>query len=71
MLVGFLANEDIHAHKYAEWTAKTCKETGIYFKLVVCERRHLEDNIVQANSDKNVHGIMIYYPVFGGSQVIH
>lgn len=26
LLVGFLANDDPHAEKYAEWSAKTCIE---------------------------------------------
>lgn len=26
LLVGFLANDDPHAEKYAEWSAKTCVE---------------------------------------------
>ncbi len=64
-MVGFLANEDPAARKYAEWTAKSCKETGIDFKLVHVDKDKLEDNILKANMDKSVNGIMVYYPVFG------
>lgn len=67
-LVGFLANDDPAAAKYAEWTSKTCLETGINFELRKVLRTELEDQLTLANSDKEVHGIMIYYPVFGGSQ---
>jgi methylenetetrahydrofolate dehydrogenase (NAD+) len=67
-LVGFLANDDPAAVKYAEWTAKTCKDTGIDFELRKVPRTELEDQLTLANADSNVHGIMIYYPVFGGSQ---
>jgi methylenetetrahydrofolate dehydrogenase (NAD+) len=28
----------------------------------------LEDNIILANDDKSINGIMVYYPVFGGAQ---
>ncbi|KAI8911814.1 hypothetical protein EDD86DRAFT_203341 [Gorgonomyces haynaldii] len=67
-LVGFLANEDPAAKMYAEWTAKTCQQTGIVFELRECPRTELEDKIVDANEDPSVHGIMVYYPVFGGTQ---
>ncbi|KAJ3056664.1 hypothetical protein HK097_005340 [Rhizophlyctis rosea] len=68
VLVGFLANDDKAARKYAEWTAKTCAATGVRFELRECQRTELEDKIIEANEDDNVHGIMVYYPVFNGSQ---
>ncbi|RKO94649.1 hypothetical protein BDK51DRAFT_43523 [Blyttiomyces helicus] len=68
LLVGFLANDDPAAKKYAEWTAKTCEETGLRFELRECSRAALEDKVIDANEDPNVHGIMVYYPVFGGTQ---
>ncbi|KAI8586656.1 hypothetical protein BDZ88DRAFT_428054 [Geranomyces variabilis] len=68
LLLAFLANDDPAARKYAEWTAKTCADTGLRFKLVECPRTELEDRIVTANADADVHGIMVYYPVFGGTQ---
>ncbi|CAI2174278.1 9938_t:CDS:2 [Funneliformis geosporum] len=64
-LVGFLANQDPSAVKYAESTSKTCEETGVVFELRKCNREELEDQIVEANEDDNIHGIMVYYPVFG------
>jgi methylenetetrahydrofolate dehydrogenase (NAD+) len=68
-LVGFLANEDPAAMKYAEWTAKTCAETGVDFELRKVSKMDLEEKITEANEDKSVNGIMVYYPVFGGKQV--
>jgi methylenetetrahydrofolate dehydrogenase (NAD+) len=68
LLVGFLANDDPAARKYAEWTQKTCEQTGLRFELRECPRVQLEDRVVEANQDPTVHGIMIYYPVFGGTQ---
>ncbi|CAH1759775.1 4516_t:CDS:2 [Entrophospora sp. SA101] len=67
-LVGFLANDDPSAIKYAEATAKTCEETGVIFELRKCNRETLEENVVEANEDDTIHGIMIYYPVFGDRQ---
>ncbi|RKP14460.1 hypothetical protein BJ684DRAFT_8556 [Piptocephalis cylindrospora] len=68
LLVGFLANEDPAARKYAEWTAKTCEETGVRFELRECPRERLEEKVVEANEDPKVNGIMVYYPVFGDRQ---
>lgn len=66
--MGFLANEDPAAVKYAEWTAKTCAETGVEFELRVVDKNELEEKITDANQDEAVNGIMVYYPVFGGKQ---
>ncbi|KAI9311641.1 hypothetical protein BX666DRAFT_1994069 [Dichotomocladium elegans] len=70
-LVGFLANEDPAAKKYAEWTAKTCAETGVLFELRKVGKQELEQKIDEANDDKEVNGIMVYYPVFGGKQDLY
>ncbi|KAI9364964.1 hypothetical protein DFJ73DRAFT_356148 [Zopfochytrium polystomum] len=68
LLVGFLANEDPAAKRYAEWTAKTCRDAGFRFELRECSKNELEDKLFEANKDPNVNGIMIYYPVYGGTQ---
>eukprot|EP00128_Syssomonas_multiformis_P005165 Colp12_sorted_trinity150504_noHs@1913 len=68
LLVGFLANSDPAAKKYAEWTAKTCAETGVKFELREVNRNDLEEKIIEANEDEVVHGIIVYYPVFGHTQ---
>lgn len=65
-LVSFLANEDPAAEQYAEVTAKACRETGVKFELKKIDRESLEDTIIEANNDDSIHGILVYYPVFGG-----
>ncbi|KAL1920233.1 uncharacterized protein VTP21DRAFT_1379 [Calcarisporiella thermophila] len=67
-LVGFLANADPAAVKYAEWTGKSCNNVGIEFELRKVDKQELEEEIVKANEDNSVHGIMVYYPVFGDRQ---
>jgi len=69
--VGFLANSDPAARKYASWTAKTCAETGIEFELREVSRTELEDKVLEANEDPNVHGILIYYPCFSPSMDVY
>lgn len=66
--MGFLSNSDPSARLYAEWTAKTCSQTGIEFQLIEVPRTQLEEKLSIANEDDSIHGIMIYYPVFGGTQ---
>ena len=67
-LVGFLANSDPAAEMYANWTGKACAAVGIDFSLRKLNRNELEVAIVEANNDEKVNGIMVYYPVFGGTQ---
>ncbi|OBZ84784.1 Methylenetetrahydrofolate dehydrogenase [NAD(+)] [Choanephora cucurbitarum] len=64
-LVGLLANNDPGACKYAEWTSKVCKETGIDFELRKIDKHSINDHIEKANMDQQINGIMVYYPVFG------
>lgn len=64
-LVGFLANGDVAAKKYAEWTSRACKADGIEFELRECAPNDLELELKRANEDEAVHGIMVYYPCFG------
>ncbi|KAJ3357248.1 hypothetical protein HDU83_008061 [Entophlyctis luteolus] len=68
LLVSFLANDDPAAAKYAEWTGKTCVDAGFRFELRRCSKQELEDKLDEANKDPGVNGIMIYYPIFGGTQ---
>lgn len=70
-LVGFLANDDPAARKYAEWTEKAFKSDLLRFELRKVEEHELEDKLQEANDDPDVHGIMIYYPVFGQRPSFH
>lgn len=64
-LVGFLANSDPAAKKYAEWTGRACTEDKIQYELREVDSMDLEKALHEANADPTVHGIIIYYPVFG------
>ncbi|KAJ6220024.1 hypothetical protein RDWZM_005836 [Blomia tropicalis] len=65
-LVSFLANNDPSAEQYAQVTKRCCAQSGIIFELRKLDREKLEDAIIEANEDDSVHGILVYYPVFGG-----
>lgn len=70
-LVGFLANKDPAARKYAEWTEKALTNDGLRFEVREVDELELEDKLQEANMDPDVHGIMIYYPVFGQRPSFH
>jgi methylenetetrahydrofolate dehydrogenase (NAD+) len=70
-LVGFLANKDPAARKYAEWTEKAFLRDNLRYELRECEEKDLEEKLEEANQDPEVHGIMIYYPVFGQRPSFH
>ena len=66
-LVGFLANKDPSAKLYAEWTGRAAMKDGIDYEIREMEPVELEAAIDEANNDESVHGILIYYPVFGAA----
>ncbi|EJT70343.1 methylenetetrahydrofolate dehydrogenase [Gaeumannomyces tritici R3-111a-1] len=66
-LAAFLANDDPAAVKYAEWSKKTCEENGFEFDLRRADKESLEEDIVAANEDPSVDGIIVYYPIFPGN----
>ncbi|OAQ72309.1 methylenetetrahydrofolate dehydrogenase [Pochonia chlamydosporia 170] len=63
-LVAFLANGDPAAVKYAEWSKKTCEDNGFNFDLRTVDKDLLEEEIMKANDDDIVDGIIVYYPIF-------
>ena len=44
LLVGFLANDDIAAKKYASWTKRACEKDGIKFELRECARMNSRES---------------------------
>jgi len=66
LLVGLLANNDPAARKYAEWTGKACRADGLRYELrTLDDPIDVEAALIEANDDPRVHGIIVYYPIFG------
>ena len=66
MLVGLLANKDPAAKQYAEWTGRACQNDGLRYELrTVDDPIDVEAALIDANDDPRVHGIIVYYPIFG------
>ena len=67
-VVGFLAGDYGPSRTYAEYTREACEDLGIAYELRHVPRLDLEKYIRRANEDPAVHGIMVYYPIFGNEQ---
>uniref|UniRef100_A0A7S3PNL9 Tetrahydrofolate dehydrogenase/cyclohydrolase NAD(P)-binding domain-containing protein n=1 Tax=Aplanochytrium stocchinoi TaxID=215587 RepID=A0A7S3PNL9_9STRA len=64
-VIGFLGNNDPAAYQYAHFTKKTLEADGIEFDLVETSDVDIEKKVIQANQDSSVHGILVFYPIFG------
>lgn len=64
-IVGLLANDDDAARVYAAYMRKGCERVGIDFTLRQVPRLRLEREIEAINDDPTIHGVLIYYPIFG------
>lgn len=66
LLVGLLANKDPSAKEYAEWTGKAFRSDGLRYELrEIDDPIDVEVALNEANNDPKVHGIIVYYPIFG------
>ncbi len=64
-LVGFLSTEASPSQTYANYTQTACNDVGVNFELRRVAKLELEQAIDAANADENVHGVIVYYPIFG------
>ncbi|TFK43824.1 hypothetical protein BDQ12DRAFT_675614 [Crucibulum laeve] len=76
-LVGILATSSAPSKNYAEFTRKQCEDLDVEFVLKktgaaesteLGEGEGVEEAIIEANEDESVHGIMVYFPIYGGQQ---
>jgi methylenetetrahydrofolate dehydrogenase (NADP+)/methenyltetrahydrofolate cyclohydrolase len=67
-VVGFLVSEDKACQTYAEYTRSSCESVGVRFRLVTASKDAVTGLIREANADPGVHGIFIYYPIFGDAR---
>jgi methylenetetrahydrofolate dehydrogenase (NADP+)/methenyltetrahydrofolate cyclohydrolase len=65
LFVGFLAADHGPSATYAEYTRRGCDDVGVRFELRPVKKLDAEGAILDANADPRVHGVFIYYPVFG------
>jgi methylenetetrahydrofolate dehydrogenase (NADP+)/methenyltetrahydrofolate cyclohydrolase len=70
-LVGILAGDHAPSLTYALYAQRACSELGIGFELRRYPRLGAENAIRSANADPEVHGIIVYYPIFGTEQDVY
>ncbi|KAJ6107185.1 methylenetetrahydrofolate dehydrogenase [Penicillium sp. IBT 18751x] len=67
-LAGVLASDDAGSRQYSEWTRETCQAIGVDFCLVRVSPRNVTTYIKALNANPCIHGIIVYYPIFGDSR---
>ncbi|XP_063900963.1 uncharacterized protein LOC135120569 [Zophobas morio] len=67
-IVAFFANPDEGKIRIAESIKRACLKTGISFELSQVSKYDLEEEVLKANEDEAITGIIINYPVFGNRQ---
>ena len=67
-VLGLIAGNNEPSLAYARATQQRFLETGLGYELKRVDRLDLESAIEQANHDHSIHGIFIYFPIFGNQQ---
>lgn len=67
-LVGLLSNEDEFSKVYSDYTQVGCDDVGVEYEVRTVSKFDLEKEIRELNDDKSVTGVIVYYPIFGGSR---
>jgi 5,10-methylene-tetrahydrofolate dehydrogenase/methenyl tetrahydrofolate cyclohydrolase len=67
-LIGILGGDHGPSNTYALYAQRACVELGIRFELRRFPRLEVDAAIRAANADPAVHGMMVYYPIFGTEQ---
>ncbi len=69
--MGELAGDHGPSKTYASYAERACAHLGVAFELRHVERLLAEHAIREANADPLVHGVIVYYPVFGGGHDVY
>lgn len=67
-LLGIQASDAQASDVYADYAAKGCARVGIEFVRRRAAPEAISQEIYRASEDPAVHGILVFYPVFGGAR---
>lgn len=67
-LIGILGTGARPSEVYADYAAAGCEAVGIEFERRRCAREDVSRVVFEANVDPAVHGMIVFYPVFGGAR---
>jgi methylenetetrahydrofolate dehydrogenase (NADP+) / methenyltetrahydrofolate cyclohydrolase len=63
-IVGILASDDPASITYSNYARSGCEDVGISFNLITASPDSIKQILYEANSDNNIHGIFVYYPIW-------
>ncbi|NTW51272.1 MAG: bifunctional methylenetetrahydrofolate dehydrogenase/methenyltetrahydrofolate cyclohydrolase [Chlorobiaceae bacterium] len=64
-IAGILASTDPASITYCNYARAGCEDVGINFMQINADPDSIVPILSEVNSDRNIHGIFIYYPVWG------
>jgi methylenetetrahydrofolate dehydrogenase (NADP+)/methenyltetrahydrofolate cyclohydrolase len=67
-LVGLLGTDDRASQVYSQYAAQGCARVGIRYEQRRLEREEISRAVFDLDQDPSVHGIIVYYPIFGGAR---
>lgn len=65
-LRGFLTRDARPSQVYSDYAARGCAKVGIEYEARKVDAEALSREVFLANQDPDVHGVIVFYPVFGG-----
>lgn len=66
--VGLLSNDNEDSKVYSDFTKLGCDDAGVEYEARVISRFDLESELRELNQDDAVTGVIVYYPIFGGTR---
>ncbi len=70
-LVGLLASDDEASSVYSDFTKLGCEDVGVEYEARRISKLEIEQELINLNSDTDVTGVIVYYPIFGGARDAH
>lgn len=67
-LVGLLGTGDRASQVYSQYAAQGCESVGIHYEQRRLEAEDISRELFLLNDDPSVHGVMVFYPIFGGAR---
>lgn len=67
-LVGLLGTDDRASQVYSQYAAQGCESVGISYEQRRLDAEDVSRELFLLNDDPTVHGVMVFYPIFGGAR---
>lgn len=67
-LVGLLGTDDRASQVYSQYAAQGCESVGITYEQRRLDAEDISRELFLLNDDPAVHGVMVFYPIFGGAR---